>query len=608
MNKSLIGLLALAGALLSSQAAAWWNADWSYRKAVAIDTTLQGANLPQALGRTPVLLRLHTGNFNFDGIADDGRDIRLVAADDKTVLNYQIEHFDPLLGVAYLWVDLPDVAGGQRRDLWLYYGNPKAPATSSGKQVFDADYTLVYHFDEADGAPRDATGYGHAGQGVPAGRIDGVIAKAALFGGQRVTVPATAALATSAGGSFSFSSWVRREEASGNQLIYARRAANQSLLIGLREGKPYVSVNGSEASAGQPLAAGQWQHLAVTAGNGQLTLYVAGKPAAQLAAALPALNGPAALGGDIDEAGANFRGALDEVRLSRVTRPALAIQADALAQGAESKFVSYGVDEQASGVGFGPFGFIFKSVPVDAWIIIAILALMAVHSWYVMVQKNRYVGRLNRANLAFRERFAQIGTRLELLADEAGAAATHGEASLWRLYEVAIKEIRARRNQGADTRVISTATIEAIRVSMDAARTRENLKLGSNLGGLSNAIAGGPYIGLLGTVIGIMLVFAQAAMAGDVNINAVAPGMAAALLATAMGLFVAIPALFGYNHLVNRNKGAIADMRVFVDEFVSRLAELHGDDGPAYAPPPAQHGAGAAVGSPMPKSRPQPVM
>ncbi|MNT76760.1 colicin uptake protein TolQ [compost metagenome] len=74
-----------------------------------------------------------------------------------------------------------------------------------------------------------------------------------------------------------------------------------------------------------------------------------------------------------------------------------------------------------------------------------------------------------------------------------------------------------------------------------------------------------------------MVVFLGTAMAGDVNINAIAPGMAAALLATAMGLFVAIPALFGYNRLVSRNKEVSADMRVFVDEFVTRLAEVHGE-------------------------------
>lgn len=272
-----------------------------------------------------------------------------------------------------------------------------------------------------------------------------------------------------------------------------------------------------------------------------------------------------------------FQGAIDELRLSKIARPAALLLADATAQGAESRLVAYGVDEKQSGFGFGKLGFLLNAVPLDAWVIIAILALMMVQSWVIMYRKNQNVGRVSRANGLFRERFAEVGTRLELLADDRELAARLQHSSLWRLYQVAVKEIRTRREQGADTSSVSAATIEAIRASMDGVRTKENQQLGSRLSSLSNAIAGGPYIGLLGTVLGIMVVFLGTAMAGDVNINAIAPGMAAALLATAMGLFVAIPALFGYNRLVTRNKEVSADMRVFVDEFVTRLAEVHGE-------------------------------
>jgi biopolymer transport protein ExbB len=67
--------------------------------------------------------------------------------------------------------------------------------------------------------------------------------------------------------------------------------------------------------------------------------------------------------------------------------------------------------------------------------------------------------------------------------------------------------------------------------------------------------------------------FAATAASGDVNINAIAPGTAAALAATVAGLAVAIPCLFGYNYLNTRIKEITADMRVFVDEFVTQLAE-----------------------------------
>jgi biopolymer transport protein ExbB len=73
-----------------------------------------------------------------------------------------------------------------------------------------------------------------------------------------------------------------------------------------------------------------------------------------------------------------------------------------------------------------------------------------------------------------------------------------------------------------------------------------------------------------------MITFAAIAAAGDVNVNAIAPGIAAALVATVAGLAVAIPALFGYNYLTTRIKSLANDMHVFVDEFVTKMAENYG--------------------------------
>jgi len=92
---------------------------------------------------------------------------------------------------------------------------------------------------------------------------------------------------------------------------------------------------------------------------------------------------------------------------------------------------------------------------------------------------------------------------------------------------------------------------------------------------LTIAISGGPFLGLLGTVVGVMITFAAIAQAGDVNVNSIAPGIAAALVATVAGLAVAIPALFGYNYLISRIKDATSDMQVFVDEFVTKMAEFY---------------------------------
>ncbi|VVO67296.1 DUF2341 domain-containing protein [Pseudomonas fluorescens] len=579
MQRLFLSLLICLGFVLPATAQAWWQDDWHYRKQIAVDTTPQGAAINQALGRTALLVRLHTGNFTFDGVKEDGSDLRFVAADDKTVLNHQIESFDALMGMALIWVDVPNVEGGQRQDIWMYYGNQKAPATGNGQLTFDPNYTALYHFDGATGTPaKDTTAYGNTAQSATGTAIDGVVGRALQFSGQPLLLPASPSLQHNAGSAFTFSAWLRLDQATGEQLILARREGMQSLLIGVSQGLPFVEIDGQRAAATQALAPLQWQHVALTAEGSKVTLYVNGRESAALAQAMPAFNSVMAIGADLQEGALQpFTGAIDELRLSKVARPAALLLADATSQGAESKLVAYGVDEEQSGFGFGSLGFLLNAVPIDAWVIIAVLVLMMFQSWIIMLRKNRSLSRVTAANEDFRVQFAKVGTRLEMFADDAQLAQRLQHSSLWRLYLVAVKEIRTRREQGADTSSVSAATIEAIRCSMDGVRTRENQQLSSKLSTLSNAIAGGPYIGLLGTVLGIMVVFLGTAMAGDVNINAIAPGMAAALLATAMGLFVAIPALFGYNRLITRNKEVSADMRVFVDEFITRLAEMHGE-------------------------------
>ncbi len=579
MQRLFLSLLICLGFVLPATAQAWWQDDWHYRKQIAVDTTPQGAAINQALGRTALLVRLHTGNFTFDGVKEDGSDLRFVAADDKTVLNHQIESFDALMGMALIWVDVPNVEGGQRQDIWMYYGNQKAPATGNGQLTFDPNYTALYHFDGATGTPaKDTTAYGNTAQSATGAAIDGVVGRALQFSGQPLLLPASPSLQHNAGSAFTFSAWLRLDQANGEQLILARREGANSLLVGVNQGVPFVEIDGQRAVATQPLNPGQWQHVALTAEGAKVTLYINGREGAALAQAMPAFNSVMAIGADLHEGTFQpFVGAIDELRLSKVARPAPLLLADATSQGAESKLVAYGVDEEQSGFGFGSLGFLLNAVPVDAWVIIAVLVLMMFQSWIIMLRKNRTLSRVTAANEDFRVQFAKVGTRLEMFADDTQLAQRLQHSPLWRLYLVAVKEIRTRREQGADTSSVSAATIEAIRCSMDGVRTRENQQLSSKLSTLSNAIAGGPYIGLLGTVLGIMVVFLGTAMAGDVNINAIAPGMAAALLATAMGLFVAIPALFGYNRLITRNKEVSADMRVFVDEFITRLAEMHGE-------------------------------
>lgn len=580
-------LAALLGAL-PGIANAWWQNDWSFRKSITIDASPKGANLSESAGRVPLLIRLHSGNFQFDGLADNGADIRFVAADDKTPLNYHVEQYDPVLGVALIWVDVPKMPAGSAESIWMYYGNKKASDGGKPAESFDADYALVYHFDGAAGAPpKDATAYANNAQAASVRSVeDGIIGRGASFDGKgSLTLPASPSLNLAAGGGFTFSAWVKPAALAPNALLYSRRDGANALLIGLDNGLPFAEIDGGAApvrvAGTAPFAASQWSHLAVTDDGHNLTVYANGKQVAQVAGALPALNTPAVVGADAPGAPAGFAaytGALDELRLSRVARSPQLIAVDALSQGSESKLVAYGADEKQSGFGFGYFGVIVHSVTVDAWVVIVILLAMAVLSWVVMWTKARYVGVVDKANAFFVQRFREVaGRHLTGLAhfDEKSEEGRRlFQSSLYRLYRAGVHEIHARVDSTGRT-IITSESIEAIRASMDATLVRENQRLSKSMVLLTIAISGGPFLGLLGTVVGVMITFAAIAAAGDVNVNAIAPGIAAALLATVTGLFVAIPALFGYNYLLIRNKNVTANMQVFVDEFVTRLAEAH---------------------------------
>ena len=133
-----------------------------------------------------------------------------------------------------------------------------------------------------------------------------------------------------------------------------------------------------------------------------------------------------------------------------------------------------------------------------------------------------------------------------------------------------------KRKVGQTERRLSGPSLDAVKASIDADSVREGYALNSQMVLLTIAIAGGPFLGLLGTVVGVMITFASIAAAGDVNVNAIAPGIAAALLATVAGLSVAIPSLFGYNYLASRIKTIASDMQILIDEFVTRVAETYG--------------------------------
>ena len=238
--------------------------------------------------------------------------------------------------------------------------------------------------------------------------------------------------------------------------------------------------------------------------------------------------------------------------------------------------------EEAGGEGESYIGILLDALTIDGWIVIGILAVMGVVSFAVMIGKTFYLTRANRANDAFLRNFRDNARRL-LRPDSPETRNVHENPSLrnstiYRLYRIGIQEMQQRfealKEEGKETTLTASA-LNAIRAALDAALVRENQRLNSQIVLLTIAISGGPFLGLLGTVVGVMITFAAIAAAGDVNVNSIAPGIAAALVATVAGLAVAIPALFGYNWLSIQIKNVYADTQVFADEFVTRSAELY---------------------------------
>jgi biopolymer transport protein ExbB len=289
-------------------------------------------------------------------------------------------------------------------------------------------------------------------------------------------------------------------------------------------------------------------------------------------------------------------GDIDELHLANLARSSDYIKFIALEQGSEkaTKLISFGEEEKPKDwlafIKNGYLGVIIGSLTVDGWVVIGLLGVMGVVSAAVMIGKGMYLGRVVKGNELFLEQWRQVATDLSVLdsADISQAkslggrvsAANHKvmrESPLYRIYHIGVEEIRHRITATRNNKVLSTRSIEAIRAGLDAGLVRESHRLSNQMVLLTIAISGGPFLGLLGTVVGVMITFAAVAAAGDVNVNAIAPGIAAALAATVAGLAVAIPSLFGYNYLLIRIKNAQSDLHVFIDEFVAKMAEFYSE-------------------------------
>jgi biopolymer transport protein ExbB len=547
----------------STFAHAEWNAEWTARNKISINAQA----LVEAASQAPAVVRLHSGNFDFTTVNIDGSDVRFIAADDKTELKYHIEKFDAVNELAIIWVQLPAVkADDKDAHFWLYSGNEKATASTGSKTTWDANTVANFHFAETS-LLQDSSATGLAAGGEISAQKAGLLGEAAVFSGKPFVISVNPALKHVAGAGYTWSAWIKPTSLTQAATLYSQ---NDSISLKIDAQKLSLNVGESNIVGGEVKAA-VWQHVAFTLEGGKANIYINGVLAGSGDA--PGVNAEA----DV-KIGDGFIGEIDELEIANVARSAAWLKLAASAQGVDSQLLKIAAGEGGDaeeGEGEANYiGILINSLTLDAKIVIGILAVMFAISVWVMWSKAVLVSKTDKDNKKFLSRFQKAGAA-DLLDLDKGA--NYPNSTLYGLYQAGLREIKKRQHVGENL-ALSGASMDAIKAAIDADLVRETQRQNAGMVLLTIAISGGPFLGLLGTVVGVMITFAAIAAAGDVNVNAIAPGIAAALLATVAGLGVAIPALFGYNYLASRIKNITIAMQIFVDEFVTRAAELYGKE------------------------------
>jgi biopolymer transport protein TolQ len=210
---------------------------------------------------------------------------------------------------------------------------------------------------------------------------------------------------------------------------------------------------------------------------------------------------------------------------------------------------------------------LFLSAGLVVKIVMGILALSSIWSWAIIVDKSMLFGRLKRKSQRFEDLFWS-GKPLDELYRKMADKADHPMA---RVFSAGMAEWgRAKDSAGSGNLVIGAR--DRIDKVMNVAVSRELEQAEGNLGVLATIGSAAPFVGLFGTVWGIMTAFQAIAATKDTNLAVVAPGIAEALFATALGLLAAIPAVIGYNRYSSALNSFAVRLQGFSDEFSTILS------------------------------------
>ena len=235
-------------------------------------------------------------------------------------------------------------------------------------------------------------------------------------------------------------------------------------------------------------------------------------------------------------------------------------------------------------LGTGGLVFSFQHATIAGKVILLFLAVGSIFSWSIMLTKLRVVRYARKQNTRFLAAFRQDRQPLRLFEKNARFTGS----PVFTVYRAGCEEMafqllgspevddtfRARLGS-ADK--ISPAQMGAVNAAMERAVGETALGLESQMILLATAVSGSPFLGLLGTVWGVMDAFTGVAEAGSPNLASMAPGVSGALITTVTALCVAIPAMFGYNFLVTSIRAAAVEMDNFAAELGSEFEHKYVD-------------------------------
>jgi biopolymer transport protein ExbB/TolQ len=232
----------------------------------------------------------------------------------------------------------------------------------------------------------------------------------------------------------------------------------------------------------------------------------------------------------------------------------------------------------------GGLVFAFNHATIAGKLILLLLAIGSIFSWSIMLTKLRVIRFARKQNTRFLAAFRQDRQPLRLFEKNARFIGS----PVFNVYRAGCEEMafqllgspevddtfRARLNVAEK---ITPAQMGAVTAAMERAVGETALELESQMILLATAVSGSPFLGLLGTVWGVMDAFTGVAEAGSPNLASMAPGVSGALITTVTALCVAIPAMFGYNFLVTSIRAIVVEMDNFAAELASEFEHKYVD-------------------------------